>query len=102
MNRDHLRLCRRPPAVGELPARESLAAPCPASFAPPVSVSSAAVVCSFPCPSCHPCLPCLLLFSHHDSSRRVNVNLTGRSRWPAPTYVMVPLCRSCADLSLSW
>src|SRR5438874_6761145 len=42
---------------------ESLAGPCPASFAPPVSVSSAAVVCSFPCPSCHPCLPCLLRFS---------------------------------------
>src|SRR4029077_8649323 len=68
---------RGPPAVGDLPARESLAGPCPASFAPPVSVSSAAVVCSSPCPSCHPCLPCLLLFSHHDSSRRVNVNLTG-------------------------
>ena len=44
---------------------ESLAGPCPASLVPPVSVSSAAVVCSFPCPSCHPCLPCLLLITRH-------------------------------------
>src|SRR6185503_14646111 len=42
-------------------ATEFLAGPCPASFAALVSVSSAAVVCFFPCPSCHPCLPCLLL-----------------------------------------
>src|SRR5205809_3788580 len=36
---------------------------CRASFAPLVCVSSIAVACSFPCLSCHPCLPCSLLFS---------------------------------------
>ena len=35
---------------------------CRASSAPLVSVSSTAVACSCPCLSCHPCLPCLLLF----------------------------------------
>jgi hypothetical protein len=54
-------------ALGELRSTAFLAASCPASFAPLVSVSSAAVACSFPCPSYHPCLPCLLLFSRHDS-----------------------------------
>src|SRR5687768_11915254 len=40
---------------------DCLAGPCPASAAPLVSVSAPAVACSFPCLSCHPCLPCLLL-----------------------------------------
>jgi hypothetical protein len=52
-----------PPAVRPT---ESLAEPCPASVAPVVSVSSPAVACFFPYLSCHPCLPCLLLFSHYD------------------------------------
>jgi hypothetical protein len=50
-----------------IPATESLAGPCPASFVPLVSVSSPAGACFFPYLSCHPCLPWPLLFSHYDS-----------------------------------
>jgi hypothetical protein len=42
-----------------------LARPCPASVVPPVSVSSSAVACSFPCLSCRPCLPCVLLVGRY-------------------------------------
>src|SRR5688572_31933301 len=51
----------------ELAATESLAGPCPASVVPLVSVSSLAVACFFPCLSCHPCPPCLLLVGHYYS-----------------------------------
>jgi hypothetical protein len=45
-----------------VPATASWPGLCRASSAPLVSVSSTPVACSFPCLSCHPCLPCLLLF----------------------------------------
>src|ERR1700730_5197113 len=53
------------PRIGftRFPLRASWPEICRASSAPLVSVSSTAVACSFPCLSCHPCLPCLLLFS---------------------------------------
>src|ERR1700687_4781929 len=54
----------------ELGATESLAGPCLASVVPLVSVSSPAVACFFPCLSCHPCLPCLLLLRHFSPSPR--------------------------------
>ena len=50
--------------------RASLPGLCHASSAPPVSVSSTAVACSFPCLSCRPCLPCVLPFSSKSGSPR--------------------------------
>src|SRR5215208_5725957 len=85
-------------ALGELRSTANLAASCPASFAPLVSVSSAAVACSFPCPSYHPCLPCLLLFSRHDSLRRVRLKLTrATSSGPARVGARVDRCEDAVD-----
>jgi len=51
------------------------AEPLSASFVPLASVSSFAVVCSFPCPSCHPCLPYPLLSAIRCRDRRPHETL---------------------------
>src|ERR1700688_1830549 len=61
---------------------------CRASSDPLVYVSSTAVACSFPCLSCHPCLPCLLLFQRlclkSITTRLIIRNRREPTLWPRP------------------
>src|SRR5580704_4977927 len=71
-----------------LPATASWPGLCRASAAPLVCVSSPAVACSFPCLSCHPCLPCLLLFQKLRLDRQPTLSQlrSGRVTAPEPDY----------------
>src|SRR4029077_19578164 len=73
-------LARVVQACLDVSSTKSWAGRCPVSSVPLVSVSSPAVVCFFPCLSCHPCLPCSLFFSLFDASGRVSVNRRARLR----------------------
>src|SRR5688500_5722871 len=59
-------VCRARDRLACFLLRSSWPGLCRASFVPVVCVSSTDVACSFPCLSCHPCLPCLLLSNTYD------------------------------------